>query len=160
MKNKRNNFISPTELVKSWEEKTENESAKRPQIILNRIKTPDGTILTSYSVHDYRTHIDKNGLEYMVDGGLEYLRRNVHQEYPYEELSVTSEAPFEQIRESLHWGSYGKYGDQPLHYIPLYRMTNAHIQAILDHNIGGEWFRKYLRKELSYRKRNNIIIND
>jgi len=35
------------------------------KIILNRIKTPDGTILTSYHRHDYIEYIDDNGLEYI-----------------------------------------------------------------------------------------------
>jgi len=44
------------------------------KIVLNRIKTPDGTILTSYHRHNYVSHID-NGELYAVDGGNDYLRR-------------------------------------------------------------------------------------
>ena len=39
------------------------------ELLLNQIKTPDGTILRSHSRHDYVTHVDANGHEYMVDGG-------------------------------------------------------------------------------------------
>ena len=42
------------------------------KLILSRIRTPDGTILTSYHQHDYVTHTDKNGETYMLDGGSEY----------------------------------------------------------------------------------------
>lgn len=70
-----------------------------PIIILNRIRTPDTTVLTSYHVHDYKEHLDKNGFTYVVDGGNEYLRRIGNN---YEELSVYSNASFDIIRESLH----------------------------------------------------------
>lgn len=150
-------FKSSQEMVNEWEEKQELKSI--PRLLLNRIKTPDGTILTSYNRHDYVTHIDKNGHEYMVDGGLEYLRRNVN-ETPYEELSITDQAPFEQIRESFHWGTYGKKRDQPLKYVPICKMTNDHLQAIINQKMGGDWVRSYMKEELSHRKENNIFIND
>ena len=38
-------------------------------ILSNRLKTPDGTILESLHRHDYVTHTDANGKEYMLDGG-------------------------------------------------------------------------------------------
>lgn len=40
------------------------------KLLVNRIQTPDGTILTSKSVHDYVTHTDANGEEYIL--GLVY----------------------------------------------------------------------------------------
>ena len=67
-------------------------------IILNRIKTPDGTILTSHTTHDFQGHQDKNGTFYAVDGGRSYLRRIGT---GYQELSVYDTDPFEVIRTSL-----------------------------------------------------------
>ena len=64
------------------------------KIICNQIRTPDGTILISHTVHDYKEYKDKNGLVYMVDGGNDYLRRTVHKEAPYEELTIYEDAPF------------------------------------------------------------------
>ena len=152
------NFKTPKEMVAEWE-KTQELNA-RPQIILNRIKTPDGTIITSYFRHDYVTHLDANGKEYMVDGGLDYLRRNCVEDSPYEELSVTDDAPFEQIRESLHWGSRGKKGDQQLKFIPICEMADEHLKAIIKLNMGAEFIRLYMKDELNYRKKNNIKIED
>ena len=43
-------------------------------ILSSRMKTPDGTILESINRHDYVTHTDANGKEYMLDGGCEYVR--------------------------------------------------------------------------------------
>lgn len=146
-------------MVDEWEKKQELKST--PKLILNRIRTPDGTILTSYNVHDYVTHTDLNGYEYMVDGGLDYLRRNVN-DIAYEELSVTDDAPFKQIRESLHWGTYGKKADQPLKYVPICNMTKDHLQAIIRQKMlkstKKDWVLAYLQKELAYRKENNIIM--
>ena len=73
------------------------------RIVSNRIRTPDGTILESMHRHDYVTYLDANGKEYMVDGGLDYLRRNVHDDAPYEELSVYDDALHVEIRNVFKW---------------------------------------------------------
>ena len=101
------------------------------KLLANRIKTPDGTILESLNRHDYKTYIDKNGLEYMVDGGLEYLRRNVHDDAPYTEMSVYNVDDHVTIREAFKWGTRGVDGKQPLTYILLKDLATDHIEAIL-----------------------------
>lgn len=102
-----------------------------PTYVLNAIRTPDGTVLRSRHRHDFQTHVDANGETYMVDGGLDYLKRSVNAA-PYEELSMDSSAPFEAIREALEWGTYGKSGKDPLRYVKLSEMSNDHIQSILN----------------------------
>ena len=42
------------------------------------MRTPDGTILESKHRHDYVTHLDANGKEYMLDGGLAYVRSSAY----------------------------------------------------------------------------------
>ena len=121
-----------------------------PKIVANRIRTPDGTILESMHRHDYVTYTDANGKEYMVDGGLDYLRRIVHDDAPAEELSVYSDAPHSVIREVFKWGTRGKDGKQPLKFVVLKDMTTDHIEAILEtQNLPG-YMRKIFLDELDF----------
>jgi hypothetical protein len=68
----------------------------------------------------------------MVDGGLEYTRRNVHADAPYEELSVYTTDGHDRVREVVKWGTYGKDGNQPLTHILLKDMNTEHIEACLE----------------------------
>ena len=157
-----------------------------PNIIINQIRTPDGTLLRSMHVHDYVTYTDKNGREYMVDGGSEYLRRNVHKStglwfrftsfllslikikrrdpLTYEELSIYSNDRFEVIRENLHRGGRGKDGLQPLTWVPMDKMSDSWLEACITYNeergMGNSFSSKMYTKELKYRKRHGISITD
>tara|TARA_R110000823_G_scaffold151552_1_gene282462 strand:- start:190 stop:675 length:486 start_codon:yes stop_codon:yes gene_type:complete len=99
------------------------------QIIYNALRTPDGTILCSKHRHDYNTHIDANGKEYMVDGGLDYARRSANGDE--ECLTLYDDAPHSIQRETLKWGTYGINGDQPLKYVPISEMDTAHLEAVV-----------------------------
>lgn len=118
-------------------------------------------MLQSFSRHDYKTHIDANGKEYMIDGGLEYQRTNIHDDAPHTNASVYDTDPHDVIREAFCWGSYGKSGDQPLKRIKLSEMSNNHIEAILQtqHHIGPH-IRKVFEDEQQHRLDNNINIED
>ena len=134
------------------------------RIILNQIKTPDGTILKSMHRHDYVTHTDANGLEYMVDGGSEYLRRTVHESAPYEELTIYEDSPYEVIRENFHRGGRGKDGRQPLTWVPIAKMSDAWLKACIeyneDRNMGDSFSNTLYSAELDYRAQNGIFIED
>ena len=124
--------------------------------VSNRIRTPDGTILESMNRHDYVTYIDANGKEYMVDGGLDYLRRNVHDDAPYEELSLVSTDEHSVIREVFKWGTYGIDGKQKLKYVVLKDMSWDHIEAILETQVHvRDHIRQLFMNELDYRGKNN-----
>ena len=124
--------------------------------LANRIRTPDGTILESMHRHDYVTYIDANGKEYMVDGGLDYLRRNVHDDAPYTELSVLSTDEHSVVREVFKWGTYGIDGKQKLKYVILKDMSWDHIEAILETQTQlREHIRQVFVNELDYRGKNN-----
>ena len=102
------------------------------RILQNMIRTPDGTVLVSGSIHDYKTHKDDNGKEYMVDGGRSYLRRNLVKEAPYDELSLFEGDPHDKIRSNFTWGSRGVNGDEPLVFNLLKDLDLDHIKAIIE----------------------------
>ena len=120
------------------------------RILLNRIKTPDGTILTSYNRHNYVEYKDSITKEVlMVDGGTDYLRRNIG---TYEELSVYDDGSHLTRRSAVHWGTRGKDGRQPLVYKPIKDLDSDHIEAILktQHQI-SDFYREIFKEELKYR---------
>lgn len=123
------------------------------RILLNRICTPDGTVLTSYHRHDYKTYEDLNGHTYMVDGGVDYLRYNVVKEAPPEFLTVYLTDDHEANRQAFHWGSYGKQGDQPLTWRPLCDLSTDHIEAIIatQKQLTDSWRKTLFETELKYR---------
>ena len=120
------------------------------KLIKNSIRTPDGTVLESRNVHDYQYHKDKNGEIYMNDGGVEYLRRSVNV-IPWEELSLYSDDPFEILRENITWGTYGRNGNEPLHYKPISKMSTNHINAIFSQYRLADYLKEVFEKEISYR---------
>lgn len=122
-------------------------------IVYNAIKTPDGTVISSRFRHQYVTHIDANGKMYMVDGGLDYLRRSGHNDE--EELSLTHESPFDQIREHFTWGTYGKSGKEIIKFIPLKDLEEEHIINIIESPTIFEITKELMTKELEYRKANS-----
>lgn len=125
----------------------------KPVILSNKIKTPDGTILESFHRHDYKTYIDKNGLEYMVDGGLDYIRRIVHDQEPYIEMTVYSDDDHITVRESFKWGTRGIDGKQPVQYILLKDLNTDHVEAILDTQTQlSDTIRQQFVNELKFRK--------
>lgn len=131
------------------------------KMVLNAIKTPDGTVLESRHRHDYVTHLDAvTGEEYMIDGGLEYRRMNINNVLA-EDLTVTIEDGIEEVREAVKWGTRGKCGTQQLRLIKLSEMTNDHIEACLktQHHMHPH-YREAFQMELEYRKEHGIDLRD
>lgn len=140
------------------------EACNNSQIVYNAIQTPDGTILHSTHVHDYKTHVDKNGETYMVDGGNHYLRRNADHIEPYKELTVYLGDGHEKVRKVLCRGGRGKNGDEPLKWVPVCEMSDEWVKNTITYNeersMGNNWFTEVMREDLNYRKLNNISIPD
>ena len=119
------------------------------KLIRNALQTPDGTIIESTHRHDYVTHTDANGKEYMVDGGLSYIRRSANGDEI--DMSLYNDQPHEVQRDVLTWGTYGIDGDQPLQYITIADMDTGHLEAVVE--MGGVCpvRRKCMQKELEFR---------
>jgi len=152
-------------------------------ILLNRIKTPDGTILTSQHVHDCQTHTDENGLEYMVDGGNEYLRRNVHNHISmynglrvsflkslgldvndplvYKELSLFSDDSIEDLREGLERGGRGIDGRGELTFVKICNINDNWLENLITYETENRPYNRFLavyKREQDYRVANNIKV--
>jgi len=120
-------------------------------IIRNALRTPDGTIIRSRHRHDYVTHTDANGKEYMVDGGLDYVRRSRNGDE--EDMCVTTEDSFEEVRQACDWGTYGINRDQPLKYVTVAEMETDHIEAVLKNvKFINSSIKTTMEHELEYRK--------
>ena len=120
-------------------------------ILSNRMRTPDGTILESRHRHDYVTHLDANGKEYMLDGGLDYVRRSISGGEQL--LTVYHDDPHEVIRDAVTWGTFGKNGDEPLKYVAVADMSTEHLQACLETQKATMYPAMYsvMQDELEYR---------
>ena len=120
-----------SEFLQREKKKKEKEEVRvRPQILSNRMLTPDGTILESLHRHDYVTHLDANGKEYMLDGGLDYVHSSANGDEQY--LTAHHDDPHEVIRLLVKWGTFGKSGDEPYKQIKIADMSTEHLQACLE----------------------------
>jgi len=113
-------------------------------LVYNAIRTPDGTLLESRHRHDYLEHKDANGETYMVDGGREYLRRNVTEE-PYEELSLYLGDDHDKVREVVRWGKLLESGQ--VQWITVADLTTPHLEAILEGGHAGGAIKVVLLEE-------------
>lgn len=120
------------------------------QLIRNAIQTPDGTVIQSYHRHDYVTHIDAtNRKEYMIDGGLSYIRSSANGDELY--LTLYDDEPHEIQRKVLVWGTYGKDGKQPFKYKSIEDMETDHIKAVLKECRPHTVIANCMKKELELR---------
>lgn len=131
-----------------------DDKENKLRIICNQIKTPDGTILISHTVHDYVEHKDRiTGKKYAIDGGNDYLKRHCEQN-DYKELSIMSDSLFEVIRENYYRGTWDKQGNRI--WLKLSEMSDEHLKNCIEFNI-KKGFNKdcyanqLYKKELDYR---------
>ena len=129
-------------------------------ILVNKIQTPDGTILESKHRHDYVSHTDANGEYYMVDGGKDYLKRSINI-IPAIDLTIEDDGTHELRRKYLTWGNnYDKDMNRlpETIYNPIMNMTSDHIQAILDGNWAknNPFYEELFKEELKFRIKESI----
>jgi hypothetical protein len=119
-------------------------------LIRNAMLTPDGTFLISVVRNDFRSHTDKNGKNYFVDGGLGYLRRSCNGDE--QDMSLYDDQPHSVQREMLTWGTYGKDDKNSLTYIPISCMDTSHIEAVLKDSKPAQVYRKCMEMEIQNRE--------
>lgn len=127
------------------------------QLVYSALKTPDGTVLVSYHRHDYKTHLDKNGKQYMIDGGLDYVRCSINGDEDM--LQVYTDHPFEVVRSAFHWGVNYTKDMQRLPetvWTPIDELKSDHIEAIIRLRYIPQWVRDLMEQELKYRKTLNL----
>lgn len=104
-------------------------------------------VIESHSRHDF---VSCSCGSVAVDGGMDYLRRIGERENIIE-LSVYSTDSYETIRTHFKRGSRGVNGDEPLTWIPLEQMTNAHLRATIAYENPNNKFIPLYEQELEYR---------
>ncbi|ELP5902232.1 hypothetical protein QTV49_004255 [Vibrio vulnificus] len=130
-----------------------NKKPIKRQLVVNQMRTPDGTLLISRHNHDLVEHIDSNGDLYFIDGGTTYQRHSVNKE-PLIDESIYAEDDHSLIREHMTWGTRGKDGLSPLEYKALKDLSEEHIAAIIETQTHlPEWAKGIFKDELSYRSR-------
>ena len=122
------------------------------RIVYNAMRTPDGTVLHSESRHDYVTHKDANGNEYMLDGGNDYIRSSAHGDEEY--LTLYEDSNHVDIRDVVTWGTYGKGAVHPLKRVPICDLSDEHIAAILETqvHIRGKFMESVMKHEQLFRR--------
>jgi len=100
----------------------------KSEIIQNALKTPDGTIIMSRTIHDYVEHEG-----YFVDGGGDYLRYGCPSgcENKFEPLFLDESDNFENVKSKLLWGTYGKSGKAKLKWVKFIDCKDDHLINIL-----------------------------
>lgn len=129
--------------------------------IYSGLRTPDGTILHSTYVHDFKTYTDKNGKTYIIDGGCSYTRSSANGDEEF--IEIYSDEPFEKVRQYCYRRGYGKPGnsDYGIYRITFLKdMTDEHLNALMTYCKKDNIFLSLYKQEIEYRKENNIIIND
>lgn len=129
------------------------------QIIANRIKCPDGTILHSKHRHDYVSHIQEDGRTYATDGGNDYVRRSAP-DREFENLTITTDSSIEDIHEFFVWGRNMDADGNRLpetEYVLLKDITDGHLEALVECTKNGypPYINEIMIREKEYRDENN-----
>jgi len=119
-------------------------------IVYSGLKTPDGTLLESCHRHDYVTHVDANGKEYMLDGGLDYVRCSANGDEQL--ITYTLDDDHETVRQHVSWGTYGPNGDQPYKRVKVADMEIDHLQKVIEsQQYANPRIIQIMKNELDYR---------
>jgi hypothetical protein len=89
-----------------------------------------GKIVVSNHVHEMAVCGCDNRC--FTDGGYDYSRVGAKDMSKTSSLVLYDKTPFDDIKNNLVWGTYGKNGDQPLTWVRLVNCEYDHLKAILE----------------------------
>lgn len=143
------------------------------KLLQNAMLTPKGKFLISTHRHDYVAH-EEGGNYYATDGGLDYIKRSVpipvltrwqkllrfigkHEDkLTPKDMCIYSNTKFKDVRERLHRGSKGKFGDEEFTWIALKDMGTEWVEVSIKYNnkydLGDSWQTDMYKRELEYRE--------
>lgn len=128
-----------------------------PKLLVNRWLCKDGYILQSKYRHDYVDHVDDSNEYASVDGGTIYSRVSGE----LTSLCLYTDDPHEEIRKYFCWGSFLNDYRGDKHWIPLYKLGDSHIQAILETQTHiPPHIKQLFLNEVEYRKNNGITVEE
>lgn len=103
------------------------------QLLVNKIICPDGTELESRHKHDFVLHVQEDGREYFIDGGLEYQRIGCA-DREYIDCTCYVGDDHGKIREHFTWESFldadGNNLDRSI-FRKLKDITDDHLEALI-----------------------------
>lgn len=134
-------------------------------VVYSALLTPDGTLLESSYKYDYKTHKDKNGKTYRIDGGISYLRCTDNGD---ENLIILFDTdPHHIIRKFTGRWSFPKLlrdncnPDLNKIYIRLFQMTDSHLDNCINYFMDDPesyWYLNVLIREKQFRFENEISV--
>lgn len=128
-----------------------------PKLLVNRWLCADGYVLQSKHRYDYVDHVDANNGYASVDGGTLMIRVSGE----LTSLCLYTDDPHEEIRMFFCWGSFLNDYRGEKHWIPLYKLGDSHIQAILDTQLHiPEHIRAMFIDEQEYRVHHGITVEE
>ena len=120
--------------------------------VYSGLKTPDGTLLESWHRHDCVTYTDTNGKDYMLDGGLDYVRCSANGDEQL--ITYTIDDDHETVRQHVSWGTYGPNGDQPYRRVKVADMDTDHLQKVIElQQYANPRIIQVMKNELDYRQK-------
>ena len=113
------------------------------KIVYNAIKTPLGVIIPSFNRHDYRTYTE-NGVEYIIDGGWDYVRCSE----VGKTLTIYLDDPFEVVRCFYH-----RWNHRKKEYVALKDIDDDWLESIIawyldsGHSFDTDYFNLYIMEK-------------
>ena len=142
-------------------------------LILNRWRTPDGTVLVSKHRHDFVQHYDNFAKdEYFIDGGNDYVRMSKN-DMPMVDMCIYADDPYETVRQYEHRGAMvsfkGKDGEtyHRTVWVPLRAMSDQHVCNCIVYNLKNvneitryEVHTHLYVKEMLYRISHDLFLDE